>query len=379
MNGLQANHEYKFDLGFMRGGDANRVPDASGSLRTYPPESSRGRFTFAFGSCANSDSEDHDGQVAQGAWLAIRALAPAPNVRRIDPVRLFVHLGDSFYFYDYYMDEVPVKHVETMQAAHLSIRHNIEFLDMARAVPCCGVWDDHDFAGDDKDSTSVNGTVRGQAVHTWLEYWGNRTISAQEMGLTTRISHGLVDIYLLDGRFNRDKGRGVCFGQTIIDWLLGEIDNRGRDIPRVVVLTTGSNWNHEAHGDENYGDSVYNAEREGLFRALARRMSTNGNRTINGLLLLSGDDHVNEIFHVILDPDNGRMAPEFVSSPLTRNTDLSDGHEIEGERVASFSSTRYRGFATLTIVTSTEPEVDWTATVPILPGGCCKCVRVAFV
>ena len=108
---------------------------------------------------------------------------------------------------------------------------------------------------------------------------------------------------------------------------------------------------------------MYNAEREGLFRALARRMSTNGNRTINGLLLLSGDDHVNEIFHVILDPDNGRMAPEFVSSPLTRNTDLSDGHEIEGERVASFSSTRYRGFATLTIVTSTEPEVDWTATV----------------
>ena len=138
VNGLQANHEYKFDLSFMRGGDANRVPDASGSLRTYPPESSRGRFTFAFGSCANSDSEDHDGQVAQGAWLAIRALAPAPNVRRIDPVRLFVHLGDSFYFYDYYMDEVPVKHVETMQAAHLSMRRNIEFLDMARAVPCCG-------------------------------------------------------------------------------------------------------------------------------------------------------------------------------------------------------------------------------------------------
>jgi hypothetical protein len=362
VNGLQANHQYKFDLSYVRAGVEHKVPNAAGSLLTYPPEDSAGRFTFAFGSCANSDD-----QVAQGAWTGIRALAEGPKVEAIDRLRLFVHLGDSFYFYDYYMDEVPVVHVETMQAAHLSMRRQLEFLDMAKTVPCCGIWDDHDFAGCDKDSTSIDTGVRENAVNTWLQYWGNQPFSSQQMGLTTRISYGLVDIYLLDGRFNRDKQGGVCFGQTMIDKLLDEINMRGKDPltgrtrPRVVVLATGSNWNHYRKSiAEYYGHENYVHEREELYKRLRECMKPPFN-TINGLLLISGDEHVNEIFHV--DLGDGMMAPEFVSSPLTDNSGLSDPRELDGELVASFSSERYRGFATLTIVTSTNPAIEWKATV----------------
>ena len=82
-----------------------------------------------------------------------------------------------------------------------------------------------------------------QAVDVWLKYWGNQPVSQATMGLTSRISHGLVDIYLLDGRLKRDKDNGVCFGEDIINWLLQTIDRRGAGNPRVVVL---SYWSYLA-------------------------------------------------------------------------------------------------------------------------------------
>ncbi len=141
----------------------------------------------------------------------------------------------------------------------------------------------------------------------------------------------MVDIYLLDGRFVRDENAGVFFGKDLIDRLLAMIDQRGSLLPRVVVLATGSNWNQKSKGGENYGGDQYTHEREPLFRELAARMG----ETINGLLLLSGDDHINEIYHVKLP--GGRISPEIVSSPLTLNTDLHDDPQsLDGERVASF-------------------------------------------
>lgn len=358
LNGLQRNRRYDFNLAFVRSGHEYPVPDAAGSLSTFPREGYPGKFTFAFGSCANPNE-----QAAQGSWTAIHALAKTPP-KGIDPVSLFVHLGDTFYFYDHMTEEVP-RNVNSMHAAHVSMRRHIEFLDMARVVPSCGIWDDHDFAGDNTDSTSIKSELLIPAAETWLKYWGNRLIFGPEgmhkMGLTTRISYGLVDIYLLDGRFNRDTEKGICFGQDIINSILNMIDNRGSDTPRVVVLGSGSTWNHHHEDEEGYGHSEYKHEREDLYERLASRM---GN-TINGLLFISGDYHINEIYHVKLG-GQGRMVPEFVSSPLTINSDFTEGRDIEGERVASFPTSGdegKRGFATLTIDVSRENTDNVKATV----------------
>jgi len=199
-----------------------------------------------------------------------------------------------------------------------------------------------------------------QAVRSWLQYWGNQPISLEEIGkigLTTRISYGLVDIYLLDGRFRRDKDRDIYFGNDIINRVIDTIDKRGAVNPRVVILGTGISWNHHAEDGEGYGQSIYDDERERLYRELAIRMGD----TINCLLFISGDTHVNEIYHV--DLGGGRMAPEFVSSPLTRNTGLREHRDIKRERVASFSSKGKRGFATLTIDSLKETLDKWTATI----------------
>lgn len=350
---LLPNRRYEFNLSFLRGDLESEVPHAGGFFVTYPPERSHGRFTFAFGSCVKAKK-----QVAQGSWTSIKALAELSSAD-IDPVRLFVHLGDTFYFYDHVTKEVP-RNVESMLAAHVSMRRQIEFLEMSKIVPSCGIWDDHDFAGNDKDSRSLDSELRMQAIRSWLQYWGNQLISPEgfsETGLTTRISYGLVDIYLLDGRFRRDKDRGIYFGNAIIDRVIDTIDKRGIVAPRVVILGTGISWNHHAEDGEGYGQSIYDNEREMFYRELATRMG----KTINGLLFISGDTHINEIYHV--DLGEGRMAPEFVSSPLTRNTGLRGPRKINRERVASFSSKQNRGFATLTIDTLKEINDNWTATI----------------
>ena len=353
LSGLLPNRRYEFNLSFLRAGIESPEPDGSGSIFTYPPEGSHGQFTFAFGSCVKARK-----QTAQGSWSAIKALAESTS-NAISPVRLFVHLGDTFYFYDHVTKEIP-RNVESMHAAHVSMRRHLEFLDMAKVIPSCGIWDDHDFAANDNDSKAINNELRMQAVWTWLQYWGNQPISSEEIdktGLTTRISYGLVDIYLLDGRFKRDKKRGIYFGNDIIDKVLDTIDKRGAKAPRVVILGSGISWNHHAEDGEGYGESIYDDERERLYRELAIRMG----RTINGLLFISGDTHINEIYHVNLG--ESRMAPEFVSSPLTRNTGLKGPRAIRKERVASFSSKEKRGFATLTIDTLRDSRDNWTATI----------------
>ena len=146
----------------------------------------------------------------------------------------------------------------------------------------------------------------------------------------------------------------------MIDALIRSIRNRGAAGARVVVLATGSSWNHMLKGSrEKYGHEAYEAEREGLYTLLRGFMGSH----INGLILLSGETHINEIYHV--DLGDGKMAPEFSSSPLTRNTDLKDDRDLEDERVASFGTKGddgKRGFATLTIdTTNPDPENNWSA------------------
>ncbi len=153
---------------------------------------------------------------------------------------LFVHLGDTFYFYDHVTDELP-RNVESMHAAHISNRRHIEFLDMAKVVPSCGIWDDHDFAGDNTDSTSLNDELRMKAARTWLQVLGKLTSHAKKNWRNRtkhQISHGLIDIYLLDDRLKRDKDEGVRFGIDIITRVLDTIDIHGAVDPRVVVLDT---------------------------------------------------------------------------------------------------------------------------------------------
>jgi alkaline phosphatase D len=358
---LAANTHYAFRFFFIRGTTEIHLPEGDGEFRTFPPEDVGVRFTFAFGSCARNRYDPE-----QPAWLAMRNLAadPASDTLAVPwrGIRFFLHLGDTFYFHDDMTNDEPETKAAA-EAANLSARKHRGFLEMARVIPSIAVWDDHDFRYDGKDST--NYPAKDLSLAAFLEYWGNDLFvgdDGETTGLTTRLTYGNVDVYLMDGRYHRDKGAGVCFTQELLRQIVFEIRERAARGKRLVILASGSTWNHTTTEGEPYGESSYDLERESFYRQLHEFIGS----AIYGLVFLSGDIHQSEIYEIELVSSDGaiKRAPEFVSSPLAYNSSLRNAKPIEGERRRSFTSkgsNGRRGFGTLEIdTTALEPEKRWT-------------------
>jgi len=359
--GLTPNTHYRFRFFFTLGDTEIPLPDGDGEFRTFPPEDAGVRVTFAFGSCARNLFDE-----GQPAWMALRNLAADPAA---DPlaapdgdVRFFLHLGDTFYFHDDMTKEEPETKVAA-QAANLSARKHPGFLEMSRLIPCIAVWDDHDFREDGGQST--NYPAKDLSLAAFREYWGNELFlgeDGQTFGLTTRLTYGNIDIYLVDGRYHRNKSAGICFTQELLREIMLDIRRRAAATRRLVILASGSTWNHTNTEGEPYGDDRYEVERESFYRQLHEFIGT----AIHGLVFISGDIHQHEIYEIELRSSDGavKRAPEFVSSPLANNSSLQGAKSIEGERRRSFSSKGSkgrRGFATLEIdTTASDPEEHWS-------------------
>ncbi|MEO8137898.1 MAG: hypothetical protein ABI831_28465 [Betaproteobacteria bacterium] len=359
---LNPERTYDFSLVDPDGNDKG----AGGTFSTSPDETKGCRFAFAFGSCLRNKYDS-----IQRAWPQIQRFAYSPSLnppRSIAPLRFFVHVGDTFYFYD--ADVLASGDVKTAgnvgsaaRAANLSSRLNPNFLAMARVLPSVAVWDDHDFRGNNSDGTDFPdaASIRDE----YLRYWGNPDVGLKEFGLATRVSYGRADLYIMDGRFCRNKGGPVpaLFSVAQCKRVLAEIDSRHSRLgPRICGLASGSVWNAtSAHGNgEGYNDPRYAPERKFFFKELRTRMDAG---IITGLFFLSGDIHRHEVFEVSLGGD--RVAPEFVSSPLAAPHSDTSTNSITGERKFSQGADRedglYAGFAMVTIDTSApDPNKNWT-------------------
>lgn len=254
-------------------------------------------------------------------------------------------------------------------AANLSSRKNTNFLDMAKRVPCCAVWDDHDFRFNNEDSIGFPAKIL--AKKTLLDYWGNPdpvlTSGSHPVdkifGLTCRMSFGNVDIYIMDGRYHRDIAGGVCFGNALA-WVKNDMIARN-GINRLRILLSGSTWNHtETSGSQAYGNSIYMTEREAFYTELANLFGS----TIKGLVFISGDIHINEIYEIVLPSGGSKKAPEIVSSPMGNNSSLKSPQPITGERKWSISSEADNwGFTSITLdTTNSTPSGNWKITVKYL-------------
>jgi alkaline phosphatase D len=356
---LDPNTHYLFSFHHVLNGTEIEIVDGNGEFRTFPEDGTGVRFSLAFGSCLRN--RDNTGQAS---WNGIRRLAADPSIDPIanpsGDVRLFLHLGDTFYYHDDVSGKEP-KNLRTVLAANVSSRKHPGFLEMARQIPSCAVWDDHDFRLDDGESP--NYPALDDSLTGFLSYWGNDPIHP-DFGLTTLISYGNVDIYLLDGRIRRHREAGTVFSEGLLNEVVSRIFQRGRGEDRLVILASGSTWNHKTEAGDAYGgDKAYKAEREDLLYSRANELM---GRFITGLAFLSGDIHINEIYEVALKRPGGitRVAPEFVSSPLGDNGALRKERVASGERkwsTSSKGSEGRRGFATLEIdTTNAVPENGWT-------------------
>ena len=318
--GLAAGKQYSFKLNFGKAPSATEFI-SQGNFITAPAEGSGVKFSFAFGSCSrNSYAPD------QIVWKSVQDTAANSDLK------FFLHTGDIHYFYDDVCDEQDMAKVEKEElrsiarAAQLSMRLNTNFRAMAKTVPTCAIWDDHDFRKNNGDVGDGLFVHKETALTSLLEYWANPEPLSEnnDYGLTSRVSYGNVDIYLLDGRYCRDKKRGLCFIKGLRDVVINDIKNR--EPKRLRILVSGSTWNHIPDG-AGYGDPAYEVEREDFYRTLNDLIVDK--KIEGGLIFISGDIHTNEIYEVNLP--GGKVAPEFVCSPLGPNSVLKAARAVSGE------------------------------------------------
>jgi hypothetical protein len=336
--------------------DGAPLPNTDGQLRTFPAEDRGSAFAFAFGSCARNMSDP-----AQPCWDRLSDLA--------DDVRFFLHLGDTFYFYDgdvlgHCSPDEADDPERAMGAASLSSRLHPKFLRMARRLPSVAIWDDHDFAGNSSIGEALES--RAEARDVFLSYWANPDLGPawRGFGLTSRLSVGRADFYLMDCRFNREWF-GDFFGRGQCDLVLSEIDARAARLgPRLVFLASGSPW-HSMDQTDSYAERFFLAipmhaeERTRFFGELADRV-TDGR--IRGLVLLSGDVHRAEIYETALA---GVVAPELVSSALAMPRRPTDSRSTTRERRYSRGVDEDDGsFANFCVVTvdtrDAVPNGNWS-------------------
>jgi alkaline phosphatase D len=373
VSGLTANTHYTFKFYRKTGNSYIAIPAGDGEFRTFPSSTSGVAFSFGLGSCIRNQYAQ-----TQEVWPRIGNIALNPaNQPSLDDLRFFVHAGDTFYFYDDVsledMGDIPTAFVKSVaEAANLSSRLNQNFLTMAKKVPTVAVWDDHDFRIGNEDG-DVLLTTKNYLRDTFQRYWANPTGTTgaawPQYGLTSRLTYGNVDIYLMDGRFNRNKTTGILFSQSQIDAVLANIDSQQNLFPggRITILVSGSTWNHQYTGDkEHYGDSIYNNEQTYFFARLNERIADG---RIKGLAFLSGDIHTNQIYQVALPKVSAttKFAPEFVCSPLGDNTNLKPpadiniwDTELKANIGSEILSQNRLGFASISINTIDTP---WTLTI----------------
>jgi hypothetical protein len=206
----------------------------------------------------------------------------------------------------------------------------------------------------------------------FLNYWGNPDLGWRRFGVASRITLGRLDVYVMDGRFRRvaREPTGVMFSAEQCQQVLAEIDRRATALgPRLVGLATGTPWTaseprlaRDPADYEPFAHGIYATERRLLFDGLRARIDTGA---IRGLFLLSGDFHAHEVFEVELG--GGRVAPELMCSPMTRNAPES-GNPLIGERRYSRgvdpADGLYAGFGVLSFdTTADEPNGNWTVRV----------------
>ncbi len=260
VSGLKANTLYHY--GFEVGGELRGEAEWRGRFRTFP--SGAASFKIAFGSCG--DHRDAD----QRAYDAIRAEQPL----------LFINTGDLHYAdtNDTSVDEYR-KNYDAVLTAPAQAR-------LYRNVPVAYVWDDHDYAGNDSDGTSLGRDAARQAYGDFVPHYprgaGDGTIGqAFTIG---RVRVIMTDVRSASSHFREpDDAAKVRLGAAQMAWFKRElIAARDAGFPLILWVNPVPWISAAGAGADDW--SAYATER----RTIANFIKTSG---IRNLAIISGDMH----------------------------------------------------------------------------------------
>jgi phosphodiesterase/alkaline phosphatase D-like protein len=242
--------------------NGKRDTSKSGRLRTFP--SGPASFQIAFGSCAWTGS-DHP------VFDTIRGLSPL----------FFLHMGD--FHYEDIKNNDPAKFRWAYEAVFASTPQ----ARLYREIPIAYIWDDHDFGGNNSDSTAAS---RPAARATYQEYVPHYPLAAGccDVPIYQSFEAGRVYFILTDERSERtpatkpDNSGKTVLGAAQKDWLKSEL-LKGAKYPLVVWVGTAPWIEAKTSGSDRWGG--YSTERQELANFIKKNK-------IDNLIMLSGDAHM---------------------------------------------------------------------------------------
>lgn len=257
LTGLAPDTEYHYAVEID--GRLDRIRE--GKLRTFP--AGPASFTVAVGGCARVGS---NAQVFE-------------TIREQNPL-LYLILGDL-----HYGDNGRNDIERYRQVMDLTLSRPAQAA-LYRSTPVAYMWDDHDYGGNDVDSSYIG---RRAAMAAYREYSPDYGLAGDESAIYQAFTIGRVRFIVTDGRSARDlhntgdDGFDTMLGQEQKEWLLREL-LAARDSAALIVWANPDPWIAAAEpGSDTWGG--YADERA----EIADFIADNG---IRNLVMVSGDAHM---------------------------------------------------------------------------------------
>lgn len=257
---------------------------SSVSARKTAPVISNSPGSIAFGSCNHT-------HLQQPMWSHIQSHQPD----------LFLWLGDVVY-------------ADTDDPAEMARHYRVqrdhpEYQKVSRNMPVLGIWDDHDYGG---NNLGRDNPIKVQGQQLFLDFLGepDNSIRRQQQGIYTTYTYGSgeqqVKMFLLDTRYHRERGgrgRATLLGKDQWRWLEAELK---QSTARVNIIASGSSvLSTQIPGGEEWED--FRWDKKQLFHLIDKYQ-------VKGVLFLTGDRH----FAALLkERVSGKTYYEFMCSGLT--------------------------------------------------------------
>lgn len=226
-----------------------------------------------------------------------------------DP-ELFLLLGDTCY-----SEEEDRSSEASFMQMHLRNRNNDNLRRLIAKTSTLGIWDDHDYGPNDSDGSYRE---KERSLRCFRRMWAQRQYGAEGnsqegSGIYSKVSAGPVDLFLLDSRFHRQE-RHCILGEAQLQWLIQGL--RTSQAP-VKLLLSGSQLLPEVAARSGWDWECFRRDGQAELAQLQRVLAE---ENISGVVALSGDPHLGQLFHCagVLRSD-GQRGPELwelTSSPI---------------------------------------------------------------
>jgi phosphodiesterase/alkaline phosphatase D-like protein len=287
VDGLRPAEEYHYALEVDGQVETSRM----GSFSTFPRGPSS--FTFAVSSCSRTGS---NGVV----YDAIRGAEPL----------LYINDGDWFY------GDVGVDDIELFRRQYEANLTSPSQAALYASTPFAYVWDDHDSAGNDADSTMASWPAAMKIYRDYVPHY--ELTGGPEAPIYQAFTVGDVRILMTDPRSARDQPAGTMLGEEQRRWLVDQLASASEY--GLVVWVNGSPWVGAAEsGSDTWAG--FAEER----RAISNVIAENG---VDNLLMVSGDAHMlayDDGTHTDYSDSGGAGFPLFQVAALDRNGSVKGG------------------------------------------------------